>query len=316
MSFSSDIKESLIQIQQRENHCSKAECLAMVYVGGSISPYGGIRFLLRTENALVARHGYALLSALYGVQAQILQGEGKRLDKKHSYTLEIEGERAREILLDLGVIHMDGGVLGLCEFNVDKLKRRCCRAAFLRGCYIMCGSLSNPNKMYHLEFVFQDEQLAKSVLTLLQGFGIDKANITERKGAQVLYIKDSTCIADFLTIIGAHDATLELENIRVWKDVKNNVNRAVNCETANLQKTVDASFRQQENIQYIIAHMGLEQLPPKLREIAEVRLNYPDAPLSELGQYLSHPVGKSGINHRLRKIDEIAQDLKISRGDA
>ena len=316
MSFSSNIKEELIAHKPEHRHCERYEFMAILRANGSISPQHGTRLIIRTEQAAVARRVFTMIRELYSIQAEIRQGEGKRFDKRHSYAIVVDGEDARRILLDCGVIRMKEGVMELCPFDEGEIQRRCCRAAFLRGCYLSCGSLSNPQKIYHLEFVLQDRELAQSICRLLAHFQIDKAKIIERKGTFVVYLKDSESIADFLTVIGAHEATLELENIRVLKDVINNVNRAVNCETANLEKTVTASCRQQENIQYIIKHMGLEKLPPKLREVAEVRLNYPDATLSELAEHLSEPLGKSGINHRLRRIDEIAKDLMIKRGDA
>ena len=315
MSFSSDIKEELVRISPKNLHCKKSELIALLRINGSVSPQRGVRLLVRTENVVVARRVFTLVRDIYGVKTEIQMEDGRRLQKKHAYTMVLQGEDARFILLDTAIMGYENGMVTMLPFSEDSLSRRCCRAAFLRGCFLACGSLSNPEKLYHLEFVLQNEALAQSICKILESFGLAKAKTIERKGAFVVYLKDGESIADFLTIVGANNGTLELENIRVLKDVRNNVNRAVNCETANLQKTVVASLRQVENIAYIQEHLSLEKLPPKLREIAEVRLNHPDATLAELSSYLSEPLGKSGINHRLRRLDEIAHDLRIKRGE-
>lgn len=156
--------------------------------------------------------------------------------------------------------------------------------------------------------------LATEVSDLMDSFKLH-SKVTKRKGNYVVYLKEGENIVDFLNIIGAHSALLELENIRILKEMRNNVNRIVNCETANLQKTVDASVRQVENINYIKEHLGFDKLPENLREIAKMRLAYSDATLKELGEMLNPPLGKSGVNHRLRKLDKIAESLRNMKGE-
>lgn len=191
--------------------------------------------------------------------------------------------------------------------------KRCCGKAYVRGAFLAGGSISDPGKAYHLEIVCKDAMIAEELSEYLEIFNIS-AKVVERKGHFVLYIQEGENIVDFLNIIGAHKSLMELENVRIFKDVRNNVNRQVNCETANIQKTVDASIRQVESIKFIIKKGALEKLSPQLREAAIVRLENPDTDLYELGQLLNNPIGKSGINHRLRKIDEIAELLRIKKG--
>ena len=312
MSFSADIKKEITRTEAKA-HCNKAELMSFIRVAGSISPKDGLTLILRTENVTVARRIYTLIREIYGIKTKFIMGKGQRLNKRNFYTLTITGVDAKNILTDIGVIS-SGTTFELLELDISGLKR-CCKAAFLRGCFLACGYLSNPQKVYHLEFVLQNDNIAACICDALSVFGISRAKIIERKGSFVVYVKDSESISDFLALIGAHEATLDMENMRVIKDVKNNVNRLVNCETANLQKTVDAAVRQNENISYIIKNKGLEFLPPKLMEVAEVRLNNPDATLQELCDLMSETVGKSGMNHRLKRIDEIANELRSKLGD-
>ncbi|MGI5997638.1 MAG: DNA-binding protein WhiA, partial [Lutispora sp.] len=189
------------------------------------------------------------------------------------------------------------------------VKKDCCKRAYLRGVFLGGGSISAPEKTYHLEMVTSNETYAKDIKNLINSFGLN-AKIVLRKDYFVVYLKEGENIVDFLNIIGAHSALLDLENVRIYKEMRNNVNRLVNCETANLSKTVNAAMRQINNIKYIKEHMGLNKLPKNLRDIAEARLLHQDASLKELGEMLSPAVGKSGVNHRLRKLDELAEQLK------
>ena len=170
--------------------------------------------------------------------------------------------------------------------------------------------MSDPQKGYHLEFVCTDEYKAKQLQSVLVGFDID-AKIVLRKKYFVVYIKDGAGIVDLLNVCEAHVALMNLENLRIVKEMRNSINRRVNCETANISKTVNAASRQVEDILYIKEHYGFANLPGGLKEMAEVRLENPDVPLKELGEYLDPPVGKSGVNHRLRKLSELAERLRM-----
>ena len=187
------------------------------------------------------------------------------------------------------------------------LKRAHTFSAVLTG--LAAGSLSDPGKSYHLEIVCSDEKKAGILKKLLRKFGAD-AGIVGRKRFSVVYLKDSSEIVDVLGWMEAPGALMDMENVRILKEMRNSVNRQVNCEAANISKTVTASMKQVQDIEYIRDTAGLDSLPEHLREMAETRLKYPDAPLKELGEYLNPPVGKSGVNHRLRKLSEYAGELR------
>ena len=189
------------------------------------------------------------------------------------------------------------------------IQQNCCKRAFIRGAFLSAGSISNPNKGYHFEIVCTSLPQAKQIQSAMNSFEAD-AKIVTRKKNQVVYVKEGTHIVDLLNVMGAHEALMNLENVRIVKEMRNSVNRQVNCETANISKTVNAAVRQIEDIVYIRDHMGLESLPDHLREMALLRLKYPDVPLKELGSYLNPPVGKSGVNHRLRKLSKIAEEMR------
>ena len=185
------------------------------------------------------------------------------------------------------------------------LEKSCCLRAFLRGAFLCTGSMSDPEKNYHLEMVFNNKFQAEQIKDILLMFSLD-AKIVLRKKYYVVYLKEGSNIVDFLNICEAHVALMELENLRIVKEMRNSINRRVNCETANIAKTVNAATKQIEDIIFIRDCVGFSELPRNLREMAQIRLDYPEATLKELGQYLDPPVGKSGVNHRLRKLCEIA----------
>ncbi|NLB20548.1 MAG: DNA-binding protein WhiA, partial [Clostridium sp.] len=183
------------------------------------------------------------------------------------------------------------------------------KKAFIKGAFLGSGSVSNPEKAYHLEFVVNSLELAEELRDLINTFGLT-AKVIARKNTFIVYLKEGEQIVDILSIIGAFNSLFEFENVRIVKDMRNNVNRLVNCETANLSKTVNAAVRQVESIRLIERELGLQRLPKPLREMAEIRLEYPDESLKELGEILEPKVGKSGVNHRLRKIEKIADELR------
>ncbi|MCR5249783.1 MAG: DNA-binding protein WhiA [Lachnospiraceae bacterium] len=192
--------------------------------------------------------------------------------------------------------------------NIGGGKRGAARL-FLRDSFLACGHLSDPEKGYHLEFTCDDSETAEKIRANLDSFQI-RSGITVRKGKHVVYVKESESIAEFLSVTGAHQSMMELENLRIVKSVRSDVNRRVNCDTANIRKMLQASERQIEDIRYVERHMGLGRLSEPLRLVAELRLEHPELNLQELGEMLEPPVGKSGINHRLRKISGIAEELR------
>jgi DNA-binding protein WhiA len=189
------------------------------------------------------------------------------------------------------------------------LRNQCCKRAFLRDTFLCIGSISDPKKSYHLEFVCESKEQANQILDVLRDFELQPKMVI-RKKYYVVYLKEGEEIVDLLNIMEAHISLMELENLRIYKDMRNSVNRRVNCEAANITKTVNAASRQTKDIQYIQQHYGFNRLSEGMRQMAEVRLEHPDATLAELGAFLDPPVGKSGVNHRLRKLSELADRLR------
>ena len=190
------------------------------------------------------------------------------------------------------------------------IKSLCCKRAFLRGAFLGIGSMSNPEKGYHLEFVCENDEQAMQIQGALADFDIE-GKVVQRKRYLVVYIKESEGIVELLNVMGAHQSLMSLENLRILKDMRNKVNRRVNCETANINKTVSAAVKQVEDIEYIDKHKGLRFLDQGLQDIARLRLEHPEATLKELGDMLEPPVGKSGVNHRLKKIGRIAEEIRL-----
>lgn len=234
-----------------------------------------------------------------------------QLKKNNSYLILVNNmDISKRVLRETGFITDKNSVFHP-NYKIPKelIKDRSCKRAYIRGAFLGGGSISNPEKAYHLEFVTSDEVHSKELSNLINSFGLN-SKIVLRKEYYVVYIKESEQIVDLLNIIGAHQSLLKLENIRVLKDIRNNINRLVNCETANLSKTINASMKQVQNIIKINNTMGLEKLSPNLRELALLRLENRDASLKELGTMLNPPVSKSGVNHRFRRIEKIADELK------
>lgn len=201
--------------------------------------------------------------------------------------------------------------LGNLEEPVSRLilKNACCKRAFLRGAFLSVGSMSDPAKGYHLEFACADAAKAVQLREVMAAFDIE-SKIIVRKKYHVVYLKEGSGIVDLLNVCGAPVSLMNLENLRILKDMRNSVNRRVNCETANITKTVNAAARQVEDIEFLRVNYGFRNLPAPLREMAEVRLEHPDAPLKELGECFQPPIGKSGVNHRLRRLGELAEKVR------
>ena len=224
-----------------------------------------------------------------------------------------DAENVKRILEACKMIDRDGEIgENYSTVRTYILRQDCCRRAFIRGAFLASGSMSDPDRFYHLELVCQNEERAMQLQSILATFGLDAKTVV-RKKYYVVYIKEGNQIVELLGLMGADSALMELENIRIVKEMRNSVNRKVNCETANLNKTVSAALRQVADIEYIRDTKGLDFLSPQLEEMARVRLEAPEASLLELGSMLETPVGKSGVNHRLRKISEIADALRGGR---
>jgi len=287
--------------------CLRAELAAFLHMKGSIQMASGrIALTVTTENPAVARRIFSLFKSLYGLNPEIFFRQKTRLKKNHIYLVQARGEEeVRHILRTLGRLDPQGLLMVL---DRKLLRRRCCKKAFLRGAFLAGGYLADPNSNYHLELVVDYEEHARTLARLLKDFEL-KAKTRRRKQSHVVYVKGSDAIASFLQLIGAHDGLLGFENTRVVKDMRNRINRLVNFETANLNKTVEAALQQLEDIKLIEATIGLKRLPASLRPLAELRLAHPEASLKELGAMLNPPLTKSGVNHRFRKLRQIVAKL-------
>lgn len=290
MSFSSEIKAELGRQISKSRHCQMAEIAAMLELEGcaSMEP---LSLNLDTENEVLLDTYHVLMKKAFHVDTT------EPLDEDTSHKI-------------LEALKWKSPNLKEQRTNMLLLQQTCCRRAFLRGAFMAGGSISDPNaKSYHFEIVLRTVEQATQIVELMYGFGL-KAKVVERKGRFVVYLKEAEQIVDMLNVMEAYVSLMNLENVRILKEMRNTVNRQVNCETANISKTVNAAVKQVEDIRLIEKMRGLDSLPNSLREMALLRLEFPETPLKELGTYLDPPVGKSGVNHRLKKLSVIAEELR------
>ena len=312
MSFSSQLKLELCNLNQNDRHCDLAELSGMLNACGVVFEKGQMNFIcINTESVVVAKRFYSLIKKNFSINCQVAIRNSKQFKKNRVYVVTVsENLSSQKLLKALGLLVCENGKSSF-QKKIDSLivKSDCCKRSYIRGAFISSGSLSNPEKTYHLEFVNSNYHLSKQLSDLINCFGLN-SKIIERKNNYVVYLKESENIVDLLNVMGAYSSLMKLENVRILKDMRNNVNRIVNCETANINKTVDAAVKQIEDIKFIIHHRGLQFLPVNLRQVALFRLENPDATLKEIGAMLTPSVGKSGVNHRLRKINQIAENLR------
>lgn len=314
MSFSAKIKKELCGNENKARHCDIAEIAAIVNTCGTVQTEKDVLSVkIQTENPVVAKAYFKLLKKTFGCRPDISIRYAPQLKRGRVYTVMTNDVAiAEKLLLATGVMMRTQGVLTPADHaSPAVIKSGCCKRAYLRGAFISGGSLANPEKSYHLEFINTNKKLAQSVLDTIIFFGLN-AKMILRKGYYVVYLKEGENIVDLLNIMEAHVSLMDLENVRVVKQVRNNINRTVNFETANINKTVDAAVRQIEDIKYIFENKNADYLTKQLLDVAQIRLAYPEASLSEIGAMLSPQVGKSGVNHRLRKIGVIADKLRGS----
>lgn len=312
MSFSGRVKEELGKQISQARHCQIAEFAAIFSLCGKVKtdPHGKISLEIHTENLTVAKKSYILIKIAFDAGIEIRIRNHSLQSYTPTYYLVVQDcAVVLRILKAVKLLNEAGDRWGDSTLPYRLVQNTCCKRAYLRGVFMVAGSVTNPEKGYHLEIAVTSEQYCRQLRKLVSSFGIE-AKIVERKKYQVLYVKEGSLIVDFLNVMEAHVALMDFENVRILKDVRNSVNRQVNCETANINKTVTAATRQIEDIRYIECHKGFHQLNDGLREIAELRLDYPESSLIELGQMLSKPLGKSGVNHRLRKLSEIAEHMR------
>lgn len=315
MSFSSKVKGEIARYSELTKSEALAQISAIMKVSGTIGFSGsGLSFKITTENPSSARLIFTLLKIHFNIHSKLMVKRSNSLKKNNIYMVVINEEMGvRGLLQETGILTEVDGVMSLdYRIQEEMIKTDEEKRAYIRGAFLGGGSISNPEKTYHLEFVTHNEEYAIDLCKLINTFGLN-SKVIQRKNSFIIYIKEGEQIVDLLNIVGAHTCLLELENIRIMKEMRNNVNRLVNCETANLSKTVNAAVRQVESIKLIQKEIGLKRLPKNLREVAELRLNYPDESLKDLGEMLNPPVGKSGVNHRLRKIEKIAEELRTTK---
>lgn len=309
MSFAAQTKKELTMIEA-DDCCEQAELSALIRMNGSVQLTNKKVVLdISTENAAIARRIYSLLKKHFQVHTELLVRKKMRLKKNNVYIVRIP-VRVQEILKELHIV--SEGFVFTSGINSELTRKNCCKRAYLRGAFLAGGSVNNPEgSSYHLEISSMYEEHCQALVELANEFHLN-ARCIERKKGFIFYIKEGEKIIELLNIIGAHQALFKFEDVRIMRDMRNSVNRIVNCETANLNKTIGAAVRQIDNIKLLQKEVGLENLPDKLREVAEIRLAHPDMNLKEVGEMLKIPVSKSGVNHRLRKIDELAEKIRGS----
>lgn len=309
MSFAAETKRELTTVFDEERECRIAELSALVQMNGTVNISNHEMILeVQTENAAIARKIFTLIKDIFAISAEIMVRKKMRLKKNNIYLVRLI-DNVEEILQELKIIESE--IVYSSKINPKLIESTLCKRAYLRGAFLAAGSLNSPESgSYHLEISTSYQEHAEDLAKLANNFRLN-AKWSERKKGYFIYLKEGEKISDFLSVIGAHQALLKFEDVRIVRDIRNSVNRIVNCEKANLKKISDTGVRQAENIRLISDEIGLDNLPIKLKEVAELRLQYPDASLQELGGLVPNgKISKSGVNHRLRKLEEIAAKLK------
>lgn len=310
MSFASEIKKELTAIKLNEC-CTYAELAALIRMNGVISfSQAKYKYTLdvQSENAAIARRIYTLIKSVYTVPVELLVRKKMKLKKNNVYIVRLK-VGAEDILVDLNILEKP--LTFIRTISPKYLNKDCCRKSYLRGAFLAGGSINNPEtSSYHLEIFNQYEEHNDALCDLLNMFDLSARKI-ERRNGYIVYIKEAEKITMFLNITGAHSALFKFEDVRIMRDMRNSVNRLVNCETANLNKTIGAAFRQVENIKLIENTVGLNALSDRLKEMAILRKEHQDVSLKELGELVANEkISKSGVNHRLKKIDEFAEKIR------
>lgn len=313
MSFSKKVKDELSGRYPSPRHCMLAE-LAAITLGCGEAIWGedGVCGLwICTENEALAKKYFTLLQKIFHMDGTAVEQKRAR---GGSYVVSLQdGQEARRVCQ---AIKLERVCPEYDDFTISPIivQNTCCKRSYLRGGFLAGGSISDPKKAYHFEIVFNAKEKAEQMQHVIQSFRIE-AKMIRRKKYFVVYVKEGSQIVDLLNIMGAHQALMELENVRILKEVRNSVNRQVNCEAANINKTVRAATKQTGDIIYIRDSIGFGRLPDALREVAVLRVEYPEASLKELGEMLDPPIGKSGVNHRLKRLGSIAEGLRKAVGD-
>ena len=310
MSFASETKKELVQIQS-DDCCAKAELSALIRMNGVISLSNkGLVLDFATENAAIARRTLQLIKQLFDTEVDLLSRKKMQLKKNNVYIIRIK-KNSRDIATELGIMSESVGfVLGIAK---DLVEYDCCKRAYMRGAFLAGGSVNNPEtSSYHFEISTLDQELAEDLKDLANVFNLN-ARVLQRKKGYIMYIKEAEKISDFLRVIEAYNAVLNFEDVRIFRDIRNSENRLNNCEIANETKTIAAAQRQIDNIELIDFVYGIDSLPERLQHVAKLRLEFPEENLnylSDISNERGFKLTKSGINHRMRKLAEMAEEIR------
>ena len=307
MSYASTVKDELTHLTVHRSN-AKAELMALIRMNGSVTIWNHHLILnIKTENPTIVKRIYSLILEFYHVRGKLIVRKRMKLKKNNIYIVQIQHFAAR-ILDNLGILSHNqlSESVPAAIFHHDAQMR-----SYLRGAFLAGGSVNNPKtSRYHLEIYSLYQSHNELIARMMNHYRLH-AKMTRRRSGYITYLKEAERIANFLQLIGATNSMLRFEDIRIVRDMSNSVNRLVNCETANMNKTADASTRQVSNIQFIDKSVGLDQLPKKLRAVAIARMNHQEVSLKKLGRLISGgPISKSGVNHRLRKLNQFAARLK------
>ena len=312
MSFTAEVKEELSRIEPRRACCLKAELAALIRIEGTLHITGHERYRLEvaTETAPVARKVIKLLHGIYGLKTELTVRRSV-LHKTNNYLITVPGQpKLTQALADLGILDETLGLsYGIAPVLV---KRDCCAISYLRGAFLGGGFVADPHGDFHFELTAESAEMAEALVELMARFDIE-ARVAQRRATYAVYLKGAEPIVTFLALVGAHRALLRTEDVRIVKSMRNDVNRLVNAETANLQKTAEAALEQIDAINTLVEARGLDSLPPALQELARLRLENPDVSLRELGELADPPLTKSAVYHRVRRIEELAADAVGAR---
>ena len=318
MSFASETKNELARIEPEKKCCMLAEISGFLRVAGSIGlvGFGKFKIIITTDNPAVARHYKKLIQDYFGIETKLEIGEGKavgksRSSKKFSYSITIDADnRSEQILRETGILLVREGNNYISDGIYSGIVRtKCCKKAYLRGVFMGAGTMSDPEKGYDLEFVLETATMAADLKKLINSFVDLSCKVTERRGKHVVYMKKADYISDMLAIMGASSQVFSMEETRIKKEMVGSARRMSNCDSANMDRSIEASMKHIEAIKKIESSVGLASLPDSLREAADLRIEHPDISISALGELCDPPLKKSGINKRLMKIEEIASKL-------
>ena len=314
MSFSSDTKNELAHFHTEKDCCKLAEIAGFIRMCGSISlaGFGKFTIYMPTDSPAIARHYKMLVKEYFNVDAPIEIGESGGLKNGKEYILIIGPEENSEaILREIGILMIKGGMNYFSDGIYDGLIRtKCCRRAYLRGAFMAAGTVSNPEKGYHFEIMCSSHILAQDIRRLIRTFTDLTPKTVVRKKGESVYIKSGTQILDILSIMEAHGKRMDYDKVMMIKEIRNQAVRAINCDSANVDKIVRTASKEIDAIRKIERTRGLDYLPQKLRDSALLRLDNPEASFTDIGEMMEPPVGRSGLSKRFKKIEEIAEGIE------